>query len=129
MQPCHLSITTATEGTERSVSYEGEAEFSALSATVRYQEESALVHICVEKGAVTIERKGDYTLALRLKESCTCEGSIGIGGANGEMYTHTHKLSYSIGKNSLLLSVRYDLLTEGEPQKIKLRLYAKTKEE
>ncbi len=125
MQACHLTITTVAEETERTVSYEGEAEFSALSATVQYKEDGAFVRIFVEGGAVRIERKGDYELSLRLKEDCACEGSIGIGGSSGEVYTRTRKLSYSIGKNSLLLSARYELLTGGEPQRIKLRLYAK----
>ena len=52
-------------------------------------------------------------------------GEIGIGGAGGEIHTFAHRVAYSVSKDSLLLSLKYDLLISGEKQEMKLRLLAR----
>ena len=125
MQPCHVSITTCVDETENTITRKGMMQLSVLSAQLYYREENAEVTILLKKDGAFIERRGDYNLKLTLKKGKVCDGAIGIGGNEGAVQTFTHKIAYSTGKDSLLLSLHYDLIIGNEIQKMKLRLLAK----
>ena len=127
MQACKLTITTTADGVENTVSRDGEAELSLTSVQLRYREESAFVVMKLEGESAEIQREGDYSLRLFLKRGELTQGTIGIGGSNGEIQTFTHRVSYSISKDSLLLSLHYDFIISGERQVMKLRLLARLK--
>lgn len=128
MKKCDLTITTTADGVENSITRKGEIELFVTSATVRYTEENAAVCIRLEGERAVIERQGDYSMRLELESGRRRFGTLGINGAEGEIETFTERIQYSIGKDSLLLSMRYDLLVGDEPQKMKIRLFAKIHE-
>lgn len=125
MKPCHLTIATTVDGQETSVSRTGELSLSPFSAKLCYREENALVCLEWKNRVLKIERAGDYTLRLVLKESKTTEGAIGVSGAEGEVRTHTYRLACSQQKQSFLLSAHYALIFGEEAQDMKIRLLAK----
>lgn len=125
MQACQLTITTAADGNENTISRKGEFNLSLDNLTVCYREENALVSISLRGEEADMERRGDYDLCLHLQRGTETEGFIGMGGSEGGISLYTHKVAYSVGKDSLLLSLHYDLLISGEKQEMKLRLYAK----
>ena len=125
MKNCRLTITTIVNGEESSIIRKGEMQLTATSAELFYQDEDAKVHLRLEKNCAYIERKGDYTLSLNLIQGEHGIGKIGIMGSNGEIGVDTHKVAYSIGEDSLLLSLHYDLLFGEEKQKMQLRLLAR----
>ena len=127
MQECRLTITTKTDEQENTVIHDGEMELSPSLITLRYQEENAMVFLQLQGEKATIERRGDYSLRLTLIRGEMQPGEIGIGSSSGEILTYTHKVAYSITKDSLLLSLHYDLIMSGEPQKMKLRLISRFK--
>lgn len=125
MTACRLTITTSVDGKETDVSYDGQMTLTPLCATISYKEENAKVCLKLENGVVFIERKGDYTLSLLLKKGETCNGNVGIGGSVGDIQAYTTRLAYSVTDYSFMLSLHYTLFIGGEPQKMKLRLFAK----
>ena len=125
MEQCTLSITTVVDGEERTVSRKGEWTISPLSAKLIYKEEDGTVTLKIDGDGVEIQRTGGYSFRLYLKQDKTLPSYIGIGGEEGEIQTYAEKISYSIGKDSLLLSLRYALLIGGERQEMKLRLLAR----
>lgn len=129
MQACNITMTTSTDEEEITFSRLGEMELSLGKVVLRYREENAWVLLTIENGQAIIDRQGDYTLYLVLKEGESTKGLLGIGGNQGELETITHKVAYSLRKDSLLLSLQYDLHISGEIQKMKLRLLARRKGE
>ena len=127
MKDCTLTITTTADGRENTVTYQGKMKLESSYADLRYVEEQSQVHIEIEGETVRIMRRGDYTLRLTLEKGKRHAGAIGIGGAEGEVFTKTDELTYSMKNNSLLLFLRYDLIVGGETQTMKLRLLAKQK--
>ena len=125
MQPCQLTITTIMDGNENSIIRKGTFALSLEKCVVCYREENADVQIVLQGETAFVERRGDYTLRLMLQRGKESVGVIGLGGADGEIVTYAHRVAYSMGKDSLLLSLHYDLLISGETQEMKLRLYAK----
>ena len=125
MQHCKLTIITSVDGQETEFSCEGRMLLSAYTAKLVYAEENAKISLIFEKETVQVSRQGDYTLRLNLQQGERTNGVIGIGGNEGDIETYTHAISYSIGKDSLLASLRYDLLLGGEIQKMKLRIIAR----
>ena len=125
MQTCDVMISTKTNGQENKISRHGEMELSLTSAKVSYIEENARVTLALENGVVTIARDGDYSLFLVLERGKIREGSLGINGSEGSIHTNTYRVAYSLTENSLLLSLHYDLLTGGDPQRMKIRLFSK----
>ena len=125
MKACKLTITTTADGVENSITREGEMELSLSKVLLRYREENAFVMIILEGDTAKIEREGDYSLRLQLKEGEVLTGEIGIGGAGGEIQTFAHRVAYSVSKDSLLLSLKYDLIISGEKQEMKLRLLSR----
>lgn len=125
LQACSITITTTTDGQETKIVRDGQMALSALSARIVYQEDNAQIDMFFQGDEVTVERKGDYTLRLRLKNGEKTIGNIGLGGASGEVETYARKVSYSISENSLLALLHYDLIISGEKQKMQLRIHAK----
>ena len=123
MQVCKITLTTTVDGTETQIVKTGYASLSPLRSVVAYQEENAAITLIFEKGSVKIERRGDYELFLLLEQDKLSTGEIGLGGALGKLQAHAHKLSYSVGKASLLALLHYDLLFGDERQEMKLRVY------
>lgn len=125
MQACDITISTKTNGRENKISRSGEMELSLTSAKVSYIEENARVTLTLEKGIVTIDRDGDYSLFLVLERGKLREGSLGINGSAGSIHTNTYRIAYSLTEKSLLLSLHYDLLTGGDPQRMQIRVFSK----
>ena len=123
MQVCKITLTTTVDGTETQIVKTGYASLSPLRSVVAYQEENAAITLIFEKGNVKLERRGDYELFLLLEQDKLSTGEIGLGGALGKLQAHTHKISYSVGKASLLALLHYDLLFGDERQEMKLRVY------
>ncbi len=126
-----LTIATGVDGGVESLStYDADMEITPFSAFLRYTDNGAFVRLRLENDEVSIEREGDYTLSLRLKEGERFSGKLGVSGSFGELETQTKMLNYSIKtvKNtSFLLALKYDLLfSNGEKQEMKIRLFAKT---
>ena len=46
-------------------------------------------------------------------------------GSEGDVEVFAHKVAYSIGRDSLLLSLQYDLLFGSEKQEMKLRILSR----
>jgi uncharacterized beta-barrel protein YwiB (DUF1934 family) len=128
VQKARVSIVTQINGeAEQSASFDAELELGITSARLRYVDGASLVNLSLADDEVTIERKGDYTFLLRLKEGERLSSFLGFGDALGEIFTQTHTINYSITKNSLLLSVKYALCFDGgEKQEMKIRLLAKS---
>lgn len=125
MQACRIIIHTTVDGRETQTIREGKMSFTKLSAILVYREENAEVSVIFENGATKIERRGDYALSLILKSAETTQGSIGLGNSQGEIQTYAYKVAYSIGKDSVLAVLQYDLIIGKERQKMKLRLHGK----
>ena len=127
MQDCYITITTEVDGNENTITRQGQWETSVNSVKLHYCEDNAQIFLQLVNGGAYIKRIGDYTLALPLEEGKLLKGTIGIGGSEGEVQTYTRRLSYSLKKDSLLLSLHYDLIISNESQKMKLRLLVKNK--
>lgn len=126
MSKCCLTIVTSADGRESKVVREGEMLLADDRVEIRYKEESAEFCFSFENGTVSVDRRGDYSLRLRLKKGETLAGTLGIGDSVGEVFTKTTRLQYAINGNSVLFVLRYELLTQGgEPQKMKIRIFAK----
>ena len=125
MEQCRLTITTVENGEESSILRVGKMQLTPLSAQISYKEADAIIHLSVENNSAQIERKGDYTLSLPLREKQLCKGRIGIMGSEGDVEVFAHKVSYSISRNSLLLSLHYDLIFGEEKQEMKLRILSR----
>ena len=126
MQTCKITLTTSVDGKETQIVRKGSVFLSLSRSLVRYLEESAEFTLIFEKDGVKIERRGDYALSLLLKQGEISEGMLGFDGAVGGMRVRAHKVAYSVGKDSLLASLHYDLIFGEERQEMKLRLYVKT---
>ena len=125
MKACKVTMTTKTDGQENTIVRDGEIEATASCVTIVYQEENALVSLRLQKERAEIERKGDYSLRLRLEKGTLQKGELGLGGSCGEMQVFTHGIQYSITETSVLASLRYDLLFGEEKQEISLRLVSR----
>lgn len=125
MQACQLSITTTVDGQETKIDRLGKIDFSNSEVVLSYCEENAKVHLRIANGQVFIERLGDYSLCLHLYEGTTTKGTLGFSGTEGEIEVKTTRVGYSIGKDSVLLRLQYDLLFGAETQTMKLRLLAR----
>ena len=126
MQGCKITLTTSMDGKETQIVRKGSVSLSLSRAVVSYREENAFLTLIFEKDGVKLERRGDYSLSLLLKQGETCGGTLGFGGSVGDIRVYAHKIGYSIGKDSLLASLHYDLIFGEERQEMKLRLYVKT---
>ena len=127
MKACRLTIATTIDGTKTEISRDGSFDVAPLYAKLQYNEDNATVLIVLENGVVQIQRTGDYTLRLTLKEGERTDGALGINGSEGVLEVKTTRVAYTTTEKSLLLSLHYSLLVGDEPQKMKLRLFAREK--
>jgi uncharacterized beta-barrel protein YwiB (DUF1934 family) len=125
MMNCRITITTTADEHTTETVRNGQATLSLFSAEIVYQEENAEINISLQDGVLKILRRGDYSQELYFQEGKTLAGKIGIGGADGVIYTRTKRLSYSLTDTSLLLSLHYDLCIGDDPQAMKIRLFVK----
>lgn len=120
MRKCRLRIATTTDGEERIFTQRAEMELKPLSAIIRYTQDGGRVELKIENGEVTTERVGDYRLKLRFLEGERTLGMLGISESDGALEVVTHKLSYKLNENSLLLSIKYALLLDVGEQEVSL---------
>ena len=125
MKKCRVTITTVVDGQENTITREGEMDLSLASATLIYREDNAATRIHLKDEKAEVERIGDYTMRLLLIRGELTDGEIGLGGSSGGIQSFTHRVQYSITEQSLLLSLKYDLIISGEIQKMQIRLTAR----
>ena len=125
MDKLFLTITTVTDGKANEISRESEGLLSHDLVQIKYREKNAEVVLRMEAGTVFIERRGDYTLSLKLRKNERTRGELGINGSVGEVETQTTRIAYSLTDNSFMLSLHYSLLVGGEAQHMRIRLFAK----
>ena len=95
-------------------------------ATVRAKASSSSVS---GKGKSRSNGEGDYRLRLSFSEGRALPGILGIASAEGRVETFTRRIGCSIGKNSVLLALRYTLRLEGGDREMRIRLSARNKGE
>jgi uncharacterized beta-barrel protein YwiB (DUF1934 family) len=125
MQKCRFTITTNADGIENSINGNGELKLSVSSAQLHYVEADSQTFVELLNGEGRFSRSGAYSLSLFLKEQQRTKGRIGISETEGDLEIYTHSLQYVIGKDSLLMSAKYDLIFGQEIQKMQIRIYAK----
>ena len=128
MRKCSLTITTIADGTENTIIREGEMDLSLDKVQLFYREENAAVYLQVQGETAKVERQGDYSLRLHLVRGQRTKGELGIGGSSGEIETLARAVQYSVRENSLLISLKYDLIISGERQSMQLRLLGRYKD-
>ncbi len=128
MKTCVLTITTATDGQKNTIIRKGEMQFALSGVYLRYREENTTVLLQIQGERAQIDRQGDYSLHLELERGKNQKGSIGIAGAEGEVGTYAHKITYAQREDSVLLLLHYDLDFGGEIQKMQLRILARAEE-
>ena len=126
MSHCYFTITTIADGQENSITGEGMLTLSAFGASLSYLDGDTHTAVVFSKDEATLSREGAYSLHLSLKEGETRSGSLGINSEFGEVSVKTRLLRYSIQKDSLLASMKYDLDFGVDTQEMQLRIYAKT---
>ena len=124
MQEVFLTIWTAVDQEESRFSCKAEMESTSLSAVLRYTQENARTTIYVEENETRIEREGDYSMRLSLRENCRTQGTLSIGGNEGLLDVSTKRIAYTLTKNSLLLQLEYTLHFGNEAQQMRLRIKA-----
>ena len=125
IRDCQVTVVTKTDGKETSITKKGELFLDGAEAVVRYFEDNANVEITAKERQILIKRQGDYSMTLPLKEGETLDGSLGIGGSEGSLRVHTHKVSYAVRDGAFLLAAQYVLFFGTEEQEMKIRLLAK----
>ena len=119
-----MTIWTAVDQEESRFSCKAEMECSSLSAVLRYTQENSRTTIYVEENETRIERDGDYSMRLSLRENCRTQGMLSIGGNEGVLDVITKRIVYTITKHSLLLQLEYALYFGNEVQQMRLRIKA-----
>ncbi len=127
MRACQVTITTVADGKKTRLVREGAIDLTATPIRLSYTEENAEVLLAFTAEETVIERRGDYTLHLRLQKGREREGSIGIGGADGVVRTHTSRLSYAVTDEKFTLVVHYGLWIGEEVQNMRVRIEAQVK--
>lgn len=126
MPNCTLTIATTIDGKETQISRKGEMTNLGDCLLLTYQEDGAKTTVTVGKDSAEITRKGDYSTYLPLKKGEKTQGSLGIAGSIGELWIQTYLAEYSQKTNKYLITLRYDILTEGDPQETRVRILVKT---
>ncbi len=124
MRDGYLTIVTSVDGTETRFSTKAEMEIAPLSAVLCYNDADANVTISLRGNEAVIERCGDYSMRLCLREGEDTNGTLSIAGSVGEVKIFTERLAYSISKSSILLQMYYTLIFGEEKQNMRLRINA-----
>ncbi len=125
VENCQITIVSVADGRENITVCKGICSQEEDRITLAYTEHAAEILLVFDKDVVKIERKGDYSLSLSLKENEYTTGVLGISGREGPISTYTHKLAYSSNKRSVLAIIHYDLRFTTERQEMKLRISVK----
>lgn len=121
---CQVALTTTVDGKKTRVTRKGNLLISDNQTRITYEEENAFIAVCIENGIVTLTRKGDYSLYLRLEKGKTLDGSLGLGGSEGAIQVKTERIGYFFSKNEVVLDLKYVLLA-GEPQNTRVKIEAR----
>ncbi len=124
MRSCKVTITTTVDNQKTKIVRNGRIDTHSTSIRLAYAEEHAEVLLTCGEGEVEIERRGDYTMRLRLKKGETREGSIGIGGNEGGVRTRTSRVYYAATEGVFTLVLHYDLIVGKETQRMRVRIDA-----
>ncbi len=127
MQLCKMTLTTEVDGQKSEQIRMGKLEWTSIGVRLTYKEENAQVAVAVEKGEGRIERRGDYSLTLRLLEGKTTQGGIGLGGSEGEISVYTDRVDLEHKENAVNVVLQYRLLFGEESQDMRLRIQAQYK--
>lgn len=122
---CQVTLTTTVDGKKTRVVRKGDLLISENQTRIVYEEENAVVTVCVEDGGVTLARKGDYSLYLRLEKGKILDGSLGIGGSEGSIRVKTERIGYFLAENEIVLDLKYVLLA-GEEQNTRVKIEARS---
>ena len=125
MKSCSISISSTVDGVESGVKRKGEISLSLSQTKLFYREEDGEVRIFLQGDSARIERTGGYSLRLFLKEGEESEGTLGFGAKEGSIPVVCDRVAYSVGKDSLLVSLSYRLRLGEEMQEMKLRILAR----
>ena len=125
MPNCTLTVATTIDGKETQISRKGEITDLGNCLLLSYQDDGAQTTLKVAKDSAEITRKGDYSTYLPLKKGEKTQGSLGILGNIGELLLFTYLTEYSQKSNKYLITLRYDILTEGDPQETRVRILVK----
>ena len=120
---CQVKITTTVDGKKTQVVRKGDLQISDSQTVVTYEEETATVSVCLQNKRVTLTRMGDYSLFLPLEKGKTLDGTLGIGGNEGQVQVKTQRTAYSILDNKLILDLKYTLIV-GEKQEMQVKIEA-----
>ena len=128
IKKCDLTLKSIVDGAENLFCVEGRLEDHAGKLKVCYREDPAIVHIVfVTQGEANIDREGDYTLRLPLKQGKLTQGELGINGNTGDLGVRTHSIEYTFTEDGLSAQLRYDLLLGDDVQEMDLQIQAKVR--
>ena len=124
MQSCRITITTSVDGQETQTMRQGKMLLSSASVTLTYQEDGDEVVLFLENGKGKMKRTGNQCLTVPFDVKASMQGEIVVGGMRGTMGVQTHAVAFSIGKQSMLAQLHYDLIFGQEKQTMRLRIHA-----
>ena len=119
-QNCDLTLKSIVDGSETLFYAKGALEWSDTEIKLVYQEEDASFCLTFCDDEAFVERKGDYTLRLKLVNGELTQGEIGINGNFGELEIRTHNIEASCSEKKLNIRLRYDILLGDEAQEMEL---------
>lgn len=121
---CQVVIVTETDGKKTRVVRKGDL-CVATDITLCYTEECAETKLILRGSTVEIVRKGDYSLVMRFEKGKILDGTLGLAGNVGVIQTKTERIGYSVIDGNFALRLKYQLLTGGEPQKMRVSIDTK----
>lgn len=122
---CDLSLKSVVDGKKNLFFSVGQFEEKEDKIFLSYREDAASICITFCDENACIDREGDYSLHLPLKNGKTSQGELGINGNIGTLDIYTHKLCYFFEGNKFKVCLRYDILLGDTPQKMELDIQAK----
>ena len=122
---CQVTIVTIADGSKTRFVREGVLLVTPTEVALSYTEENAETTLVLRDGKITMVRKGDYTLSLQFEKGKTLDGSLGLGGNVGGIKVKTDRIGYSVTEKNLTVRLKYQLLMDGEPQKMQVSIDAK----
>ena len=120
MQKCDLTLKSIVDGSETLFYAEGSIERLEEGIKLAYQDEDTAFCLTFCNREACIERKGDYTLRLKLVKGKLTQGEIGINGNFGELEIRTHNVESLYDEKNLKARLRYDILLGDGAQEMEL---------